>query len=138
MDLLDEGRRFALEKLGLADSKGKEDLDELLATFSGPAAALSIDEFLPADHPWWIPAFERAAHIFISASWDNNRLPAQRELTYPVAPFPEEPLPFTESQLPPPPETHALSTSPSQGVPMILPFLLRKPQITIPALLMIW
>lgn len=51
VELLDEGRCFALEKLGLTDSNRIEDLDELLATFSRSAAALGLDEFLPANYP---------------------------------------------------------------------------------------
>lgn len=55
VDLLDEGRRFSLEKLGIEDSNGKSNLVELLGAFVGPAAPLSIDHSLSDDHPWWVP-----------------------------------------------------------------------------------
>lgn len=44
VDLLNEGRRFSLGKLGLENSNGDSDLEELLSTFAGPAAALGIDD----------------------------------------------------------------------------------------------
>lgn len=87
-DLLDEGRRFLLQKHGLEDSNRKNDLDELLGAFAGPATVLGMDESLPTDHPWWIPALEKTTLIFTSASWDNPHLPAWRGLLYPVVPFP--------------------------------------------------
>lgn len=43
MDLLDEGRLFALKMRGLEHIKGKKELEELLNTFTSLAAALGID-----------------------------------------------------------------------------------------------
>lgn len=100
VDLLGEGRWFLLAKLGLEDSNRKSDLEKLLSVFAGPAAAVGIENSLPTDHPWWVPALEKVTRVFISSSKDDPHLPAWWELLYPVIPFPEELLPFMESKLP--------------------------------------
>lgn len=51
VDLLDGGCRFSLGKLGIEDSNRNNDLEKLLGVFAGPAAALGIDDSLPANHP---------------------------------------------------------------------------------------
>lgn len=96
VDLPDEGRRFSLRKLGLEDSNGGNDLEELLSTFAGPVATLGIDDSLPADHSWWVLTSEKASHVFTSSPWDDPQLPAWRDLQYLIIPFPAELLPFAE------------------------------------------
>lgn len=51
MDLPDEGCRFSRRKLGLEDSNGENDIEELVSAFACPTVALGIDDSLPTDHP---------------------------------------------------------------------------------------
>lgn len=135
VNLLVEGRRFSLGKLGQEDSNGESDLEVLLSIFSSPVAALGIDDSLSADHPWWILALGKAACVFISSSWDDPQYLAWRELLYSVALFPEELLRFTESKLSPPSEPCLWLPASSSDLPAAASnpsFLLDEPQWILP------
>lgn len=98
VELLDVGHRFSIQKHGLEDSDGVAELNELITSFAGLAAALRVDESLSAEHPWWIPVLEKAILAFISTTWDDPCLPACTDQLYPLFPFPEELLAFFETE----------------------------------------
>lgn len=76
--------------------QGEEELDELLCTFPIHALSMRIDETIPLSQAWWMPAFEKAAQVFTTASLQDPRLCFWNDLPFPILPLPEEFLPFTE------------------------------------------
>lgn len=96
IELLDAGQKFSLSKCGLEDDKAEEELDELLCTFPIHALSMRIDETIPLSQAWWMPAFEKAAQVFTTASLQDPRLCFWNDLPFPILPLPEEFLPFTE------------------------------------------
>lgn len=114
-DLLDAGRKFSFAKRGLPDDKATEELTELLESFPSPAVAMGIDKKISLEYEWWISAFEKAARVFTMASLEDYRLPSWTDPPFPMLPFPEEFLPFSEID-PGLPEVHS-SASPIGELP---------------------
>lgn len=115
-EMLEEGCRFMLAKKGLEDTGGTTKLEELLSAISNPSVALEVDDSFPLDHHWWTPALTKVVTHLSSGSFDDPNLPGWRDLQYPVVPFPEELLRFSEADASP-----RLELSTSFAVVALLP-----------------